>query len=123
MADIHPRFESPSTSLLIQAALSTVLLFFLGRFQQLFELTVFAEWLFYMITATTVFVFRKKYPHAERPYRLWGYPLLPAVFVICAAVLLFESYAQNIKGSLLGTGLILTGLPLHWWMKKSQRTS
>ena len=111
-AAIHPRFQSPSTSLVVQGALATVLLLFLSRFQQFFELAVFAEWLFYMLTATTVFVYRRKSPDALRPYKVWGYPLLPAIFVACAGAVLVSSYLSNLKGSLMGTGLILLGLPV-----------
>jgi APA family basic amino acid/polyamine antiporter len=119
-ARISPRFQSPSTSLTVQALLSTVLLLFLSRFQQFFELAVFAEWLFYMLTAITVFVYRRRSPDAARPYRVWGYPLLPAIFVACAAVVLVSSYAGNLKGSLLGSGLILLGLPVMWVVRKIQ---
>ena len=111
-ARIHPRFQSPSVSLIVQALLATVLLLFLSRFQQLFELTVFAEWLFYMLAASTIFVYRRKRPDLPRPYRVWGYPLLPAVFVACAAAVLVSSYVGNFKGSLIGTALILCGLPI-----------
>jgi APA family basic amino acid/polyamine antiporter len=117
-AHIHPRFQSPSTSLVIQGLLSTVLLLFLSRFQQFFELAVFAEWLFYMLTATTVFVYRRNLPLASRPYKVWGYPLLPAIFVVCAAAVLVSSYAGNLKGSLLGTALILVGLPVLWFVRR-----
>jgi basic amino acid/polyamine antiporter, APA family len=117
-AHIHPRFQSPSTSLVIQGLLSTVLLLALGRFQQLFELAVFAEWLFYMLTATTVFVYRRKHPEMARPYRVWGYPVLPVVFVLSAAVVLYSSFAGNLQGSLIGTGLILLGLPLYEWIRR-----
>ena len=116
-AHIHPRFQSPSTSLVVQGLLSTVLLLFLSRFQQHFELAVFAEWLFYMLTATTVFVYRRTRPDLARPYRVWGYPLLPAVFIACAAVVLVWSYAGNLKGSLLGTALILLGLPVLFFVR------
>lgn len=117
-AHINPRWQSPSTSLIIQAILSTVLLLFLSRFQQFFELAVFAEWLFYMLTATTVFVYRRTRPGAPRPYRVWGYPVLPAIFVVCATAVLISSYTSNLKGSLLGTALILLGLPVLWLVKK-----
>ena len=116
-AHIHPRFQSPSTSLIVQGLLSTVLLLFLSQFQQHFELAVFAEWLFYMLTATTVFVYRRRHPEYARPYRVWGYPLLPAIFVISAAVVLVSSYKSNLMGSLLGTGLILLGLPVLWLVR------
>jgi APA family basic amino acid/polyamine antiporter len=120
-AHINPRFQSPSTSLIVQAVLSTVLLLFLSQFQQHFELAVFAEWLFYMLTATTVFVYRKRYPEWPRPYRLWGYPVLPAIFILSAAVVLISSYSSNLEGSLIGTGLILLGLPVLAWVRKTQR--
>ena len=117
-AHIHPRWQSPSTSLVVQASLSTVLLVFLSQFQQFFELAIFAEWLFYMLTATTVFVYRRRQPMLDRPYRVWGYPVLPAIFVVCAAAVLVSSYASNLKGSLLGTALILLGLPVLWFVKR-----
>jgi APA family basic amino acid/polyamine antiporter len=117
-AHIHPRFQSPSTSLVIQALLSTILLLFLSRFQQFFELAIFAEWLFYMLTTTTVFIYRRRRPNANRPYKVWGYPVLPAIFVVCAAVVLVSSYVGNLKGSLLGTALILLGLPILWLVRR-----
>jgi APA family basic amino acid/polyamine antiporter len=117
-AHIHPRFQSPSTSLIVQGLLSTVLLLFLSQFQQHFELAVFAEWLFYMLTATTVFVYRARRPNAPRPYRVWGYPIVPAIFIISAAAVLVSSYGSNLKGSLIGTGLILLGLPVMWIVRR-----
>jgi APA family basic amino acid/polyamine antiporter len=120
-ARIQPRFQSPSTSLLVQALLSSMLLLALGRFQQLFELAVFSEWLFYMLTATTVFVYRRRNPDAPRPYRVWGYPVLPGVFVLCSAAVLLSSFAGNLRGSLIGSALILTGLPLYEWIRRRYR--
>ena len=117
-AHINPRWQSPSTSLIAQALISTVLLLFLSRFQQFFELAVFAEWLFYMLTATTVFIYRRTRPDASRPYKVWGYPILPAIFVLCATAVLVSSYLSNLKGSLLGTALILLGLPVLWLVRK-----
>ncbi len=118
LGHIHPRFKSPSTSLIVQAMLSSFLLIVVGRFQSLFSLAIFAEWLFYTLTASTIFVFRFREPQAERPYRVWGYPLLPALFIIAASVLLYYSYTSNLKNSLIGTALILLGVPLHYWIKQ-----
>jgi len=117
-AHVHPRFQSPSTSLIIQGTLSTVLLLFLSQFQQHFELAIFAEWLFYMLTTTTVFVYRRRRPDLPRPYRVWGYPILPGIFVVCAAAVLVWSYAGNLEGSLIGTVLILLGLPVLWIIRR-----
>ncbi len=113
MARIHPRFQSPSTALIVQAWLSTLLLLLVGRFQQLFELAIFAEWLFYMLTTTTIFIYRRRIPAAERPFRSWGYPVVPALFILAAAVLLYYSFASNVRSSVIGTLIILAGLPIY----------
>ena len=122
MADIHPRFSSPSTSLIVQALLTTGLLLAVGRFQQLFELAIFAEWLFYMITATTVFHYRRR-DRGARVFHVWGYPFIPALFVTAAAVLLVYSYAENLKNSLIGTALILFGLVLFPLFRRNSASS
>ncbi|HEX4037740.1 MAG TPA: amino acid permease [Acidobacteriaceae bacterium] len=117
MADVHPRFSSPSTSLIVQALLTTGLLLAVGRFQQLFELAIFAEWLFYMVTATTIFYYRRR-DRGAPVFHVWGYPVIPALFVGAAAVLLVYSYAENLKNSLLGTAVILLGVPLFLVFRK-----
>jgi len=115
---ISPHFQSPSTSLVVQGILSTVLLLFLSQFQQHFELAVFAEWLFYMLTTTTVFYYRRKRPDLARSYRVWGYPVLPGIFVVCAAAVLVWSFAGNLEGSLIGCALIALGMPVLWVVRK-----
>jgi basic amino acid/polyamine antiporter, APA family len=122
MADVHPRFASPSTSLVVQAALTTVLLLAVGRFQQLFELAIFAEWLFYMITATTIFYYRRR-EGEKAAYHVWGYPVVPVLFVAAAAVLLVYSYAENLRNSLIGTTLILIGVPLFLLFRGRRATA
>ena len=62
LAKVHPRFHTPSTSIIVQAILSIVLLLLGGNFRQLFSLAIFAEWLFYMIAGSTIFVFRQREP-------------------------------------------------------------
>jgi basic amino acid/polyamine antiporter, APA family len=118
-AHVHPGFRSPSNSLVAQGLMATVLLLFLGRFEQLFDLTVFAEWFFYMLAASTIFVYRRRNPAIPRPYKVWGYPWIPAIFILCAAVVLISSYVGNLKSSLIGTALILSGLPLLVLLRKS----
>jgi basic amino acid/polyamine antiporter, APA family len=117
-ARVHPRFQSPSTALVAQALISTLLLLLVGAFEQLFELTLFAEWLFYMLAASTIFIYRHRSPALARPYKVWGYPWVPTLFVLCAAAVLVSSYSANLKASLIGTALILSGLPLLAFLKK-----
>jgi basic amino acid/polyamine antiporter, APA family len=121
MARIHPRFQSPSVSLVAQGLLSTLLLLLVGRFQQLFELAIFAEWLFYMVTTTTIFLYRRRVAREDTPFRSWGYPVLPALFVVAAAVLLFYSFSSNLQSSLLGSVIILAGVPLYFVFRRASQ--
>jgi APA family basic amino acid/polyamine antiporter len=79
----------------------------------LFSLAIFSEWLFYMIASSTIFVFRRRQPHAVRPFRVWGYPVVPAVFVLASAMLLYYSFMDNLRLSLAGLVVILAGLPVY----------
>ncbi len=115
---IHPRFRTPWTSLLLQAVLSTLLLLAIGRYQALFSLTIIAEWLFYSLTAATVFVFRVHEPEAARPYRVTGYPVVPALFLLAAGVLLVFSFLNQPRASIAGTSFILCGVPLYFLQRR-----
>ena len=121
MADVHPRFHTPSTALVVQLLLSAFLLLFAGSFRQLFSLAIFAEWLFYMISASTVFALRRKQPEAPRPYHTWGYPIVPAMFVAAAAVLLYYTFTENLRNSAWGVAVILAGVPIYLYFAKKRR--
>lgn len=123
LAHVHPRFHTPSTSLILQAILSSLLLLAIGRFQALFSLAIFAEWFFYALTASTVFVFRRREPHIERPYSVWGYPVLPLLFIAAAVVLLVFSFSDQPLNSIIGTVIILCGIPLHYAFRRKTRAA
>jgi APA family basic amino acid/polyamine antiporter len=116
---IHPRFKTPWISLLLQAVLSTLLLLAIGRFQALFSLAIFSEWLFYALTAATVFVFRMREPNANRPYSVTGYPVVPALFILAALVLLVFSFMNQPGESIAGALVILCGVPLHYLFQRN----
>src|ERR1700678_1948056 len=113
LAWVHPRFHTPAAALILQAVLSSLLLLAIGRFQALFSLAIFSEWLFYALTASTIFVFRHREPNADRLYSIWGYPVLPALFILAAVVLLVFSFVDQLRNSLIGTFVILLGIPVH----------
>src|SRR5437588_6391613 len=92
LAEVHPRFHTPALAIILQAILAILLLLGGGGFKDFIELAIFAEWLFYMIAASTIFVFRIREPDAPRPYRTWGYPVVPALFIVSAAVLLYFTF-------------------------------
>jgi len=118
IAEVHPRFRTPSMAIVVQCALAIGLLLLGGSFRQFFSLAIFAEWLFYMIAGSTVFVFRHREPQAERPYRVFGYPVVPAVFIVVSAVLLYYTFTDNLRNSMAGTAVILTGIPVFYFFAR-----
>jgi len=118
IAQVHQRFRTPSVSLVVQCALAIVLLLGGGSFRQFFSLAIFAEWLFYMIAGSTVFVFRRREPQTERPYRVLGYPVVPGVFVMVSAALLYYTFADNLPYSAYGCGAILAGVPVFYFFAR-----
>jgi len=127
LAEVHPRFHTPSMAIVVQAGLSILLLLVGGSFRQLFSLAIFAEWLFYMIAGSTVFVFRRREPDAARPYRMWGYPVVPALFVGVAAALLCYTFKNDWPNSGYGVLVILAGIPVFayfsWRRDRSLQTT
>jgi basic amino acid/polyamine antiporter, APA family len=121
LADVHPRFHTPSTAIVVQGVMAVILLLGGGAFKDFFSLAIFAEWLFYMIAASTIFVFRIREPNAPRPYRAWGYPVVPALFVVVAAVLLYYTFTENVRNSFIGTLVILAGIPVYWHFARQRK--
>lgn len=123
LARVSPSFRTPSYALLLQAVLTSLLLLVIGKFQALFSLAIFSEWLFYALTASTLFIFRHREPNAVRPYSVPGYPVVPVLFILSAAVLLVFSFHDQPLNSLLGTGVILLGVPLHYLLQNRRKPS
>src|SRR6266404_3862389 len=123
LAIVNPRFHTPSVSIGVQAVLSIILLMAAASFKELLELAIFSEWLFYMIAASTIFVFRRREPDAVRPYKTWGYPVVPALFILSAAILLYYTFAENVRNSLMGSLVILAGVPIFLYFKKQKQSN
>jgi APA family basic amino acid/polyamine antiporter len=121
LAEVHPRFRTPSVAIILQAAMSIALLLLGGSFRQLFSLAIFAEWLFYMITGSTLFIFRWREPDAARPYRMAGYPLVPAIFIGVACVLLCYTFRSDWPNSFYGLLVILAGVPVFAWFRRRRQ--
>src|SRR5712671_1660244 len=121
LAEVHPVFHTPHRAIVVQAVVAIILLLVGGAFSELLNLTISAEWLFYMIAATTIFVFRRREPDLPRPYRTWGYPVVPALFVIVAAVLLVYTFRDNLQNSIIGTLVILAGIPVYLYFARRRK--
>ena len=105
----------PVRALIFQGLLACILALS-GSFDTLTDYVVFGSWIFYALVTSSIFVFRRKYPDIERPYRAWGYPVVPIVFLLVAGWLLVTTMLSSPKSSFIGIGLILLGLPVYYYL-------
>jgi basic amino acid/polyamine antiporter, APA family len=109
---LHPRYKTPVAGLLVQAAW-TVVLCISGTYSQLLDYIIFAELVFYVLTIVGLFVLRVKQPDAPRPYKAWGYPVLPAIYIVMAAWICIVLLRYKPQYTWPGLVLVLLGIPVY----------
>ena len=118
---LHPRYKTPVAGLLVQASW-TVLLCVSGSYSQLLDYIIFAELVFYILTITGLFVLRIKQPNAPRPYKAWGYPVLPALYIVMAAWICIVLLRYKPQYTWPGLVLVLLGIPVYlFWSRRQVR--
>jgi APA family basic amino acid/polyamine antiporter len=116
-AALHPRFHVPGNALLLQAVWASILILS-GTFEQLLTYATLVIVSISALTVCAVFVLRWKRPNLPRPYRVWGYPWLPALYVLGAVWIFGNALWERPGESLLGIGLCAIGVPAYWWWRK-----
>lgn len=130
LADVHPRHHTPGPSLVVQGLWASALVLS-GTFDQLTDMLIFVSWIFYAAGAYGVIILRRKMPEAERPYKVWGYPAVPILFIGFALVYivftLYSDVRQFLSGrapminSLMGVALVAVGIPGYVYWKRRRR--
>jgi APA family basic amino acid/polyamine antiporter len=144
LAKLSPKTRVPVNALILQGVWSGVLALS-GSYDTLTDYVIFAAWIFYGLNTASVFIFRRTMPDAERPYRTWGYPFVPVVFLLVALLLitttLWAAKDQAIEGiskigsgalaaglgtlirtpPIAGLGIILLGLPIYYYWARANR--
>jgi basic amino acid/polyamine antiporter, APA family len=115
-ARVHPRYHTPSAAIIAQALWSCVLVLS-GTFNQLLTYTGFAVVLFSGLAVSSLFVLRWRNPNEPRPFKAWGYPVAPAIFVLASLVIVANAIMREPGPSAWGLLLMASGVPLYWWLK------
>lgn len=105
----------PVNGVLFQGVWASVLALS-GSFDTLTDYVIFGSWIFYALIGSSIFMFRLKHPDAERPYRAFGYPIVPIVFLLVSGWLLINTLITAPTQSFIGIGLILLGLPVYYYL-------
>ena len=114
MARIHPRYRTPTAGI-VTLGVWSMLLVLTGSYEQLFQYSMFAGFIFHVITGLALFRLRRERPAAPRPYRVLGYPWIPAVFVLAMTGLVLNTAYERPVQSLVGVGLVALGVPFFRW--------
>jgi APA family basic amino acid/polyamine antiporter len=117
-ARLSPRSRVPIKALLMQAQWTSVLTV-AASLTALTDYVMFGTWIFFGLGGAAIFVLRRKMPDAERPFRTWGYPLVPAAFVLGTALLLVNTLIARPRQSLISLGLLAVGVPSYWYWKRN----
>lgn len=121
LARLSPRTRVPVGAILLQGVWACVLALS-GSYDTITDYVVFGSWIFYGLATASVFIFRKRMPDAERPYRAWGYPVVPVLFLLVTGWLLVNTLLTTPKQALIGLGLIALGLPVYaYWSSMNKR--
>ena len=123
LAQVHPRFRTPAVALVGQAIIAGIFAL-TGEYRSLYTKVIFSEFLFYALCTAGVFILRRREPHLPRPYRTWGYPVLPAIFVVLAVCLIGNTFWQQTTDSLWGVALVGAGIPAYWvwrWHERNRK--
>jgi basic amino acid/polyamine antiporter, APA family len=122
-ARVHPAFHTPGVSILMLTAWSSVLVLS-GKYDELFDFVIFGSWILYAMATASVFVLRRKRPDLPRPYKTFGYPVVPLLFLFGATVLEVSTLLTKPRESIAGIVLILLGLPFYfYWRSRFSKTS
>lgn len=114
---VHPRYRTPHVAIGLQAVWSSVLVL-TGTYRALFTRVVYTEWIFFGLMAASLFFLRRRRDYAPA-YRVWGFPFLPAIFVLSSATIVLHQIVVQPVESMTGLALVAAGLPVYWiWTRK-----
>ena len=119
VAELHPRFHTPSLAIMIQTSWAVLLILFWGTFENLISYVVFTDWIFFALAGAAVFVLRRRKPEVERPYRTPAYPITPLFFVAVSVWFVLNTLINRPEEAWAGIAFLLLGIPVFYIWKRS----
>jgi APA family basic amino acid/polyamine antiporter len=118
LAWVHPRFRTPVNAIITQSAWAIILLLFWGTFEDVITYVVFIDWMFFALTAFSVYLFRATRKDIARPYKTLGYPLTPAVFIVISAFFVVNTLIEKPKHAWAGLIFMAIGVIFFIYFKR-----
>ncbi len=118
IAKVHPKFKTPFYAIILQSIWAVLLLLFWGTVENLITYTVSVEWIFFVLAAAGIFIFRKKMRDAERPYKTFGYPVTPLIFIVITTWFVINIMINKPLHMGIGFIFLLIGVPVFLVFRK-----
>ncbi len=119
-AAVHPKYRTPHIAIILTCGWS-ILLTLSGTYEQLYTYVVFTSLVFNVAGGLALFRLRRTQPDKPRPYRVWGYPIVPALFVLSTGILVVSTLIERPAESVAGLGFLMLGLPAYWYWSRGAR--
>jgi basic amino acid/polyamine antiporter, APA family len=116
---VHPRFRTPSVAIVAQGLWASALAA-TGAYRELFTRVIYTEWLFFALMAAGLFVLRRR-PDYQPPYRTWGYPVVPLVFIAASLFIVVHQFVVDAGEALIGLGFVALGVPVYYYLRHANR--
>lgn len=118
IAKVHPVFKTPVNAIIAQSVWAVILLLFWGTFEDLITYTVSVEWIFFTLAAAGIFIFRKNMKDIKRPYKTFGYPVTPLIFICINTWFIINIVIKKPLHMAIGIGFLLLGIPFYLYFKR-----
>ncbi len=118
VSKIHPKYNTPYYAIIFQSTWAVILVLFWGTFENLISYVVFTDWIFFALTAATIFIFRKRLPDAKREYKTLGYPYTPLFFIAVAVWFVLNTLIEKPEQAIAGIIMLGLGLPVYFYWKR-----
>ncbi|MCL4551126.1 MAG: amino acid permease [Bacteroidetes bacterium] len=120
IAELHPKYRTPVYAIVVQSIWAITLIMFWGTFENLIAYVVFTDWIFFGMTAASIFIFRKKLPQIERPYSTFGYPVTPLFFTAMAVWFVVNTLIEKPQQAWAGLLFLGIGIPVYYFWKRKK---
>jgi APA family basic amino acid/polyamine antiporter len=119
LSKVHPRFRTPGNAILVQGAVAAAFAVS-GSFERIVNYYAFIDYFFFALAVACVLILRRRYPLMPRPFKVWGYPVTPMLFLGVSAWYLWQVLTQRFQESIVGIAIMLAGAPFYWYWRRKR---
>jgi APA family basic amino acid/polyamine antiporter len=122
LSTVHPRYQTPANAIIVQGLVAAAFALS-GSFEQIIDYFAFIDYFFFGLAVASVIILRRRFPQMPRPFKMWGYPVTPVLFLGTTAWYLSQVLIHRFRETMVGIGILLLGIPFYWYWRRAQATT